>query len=171
MRKGSPDESEERAQEQAAAEEGSGSVNRDAPTLGLLVVPALLIAVALLAGLVPGVVPSVERAAGRFRDFAGYRAAVLGGRPPAVHVGASVHVGGLAVALSCAATLAAFAIAALALFGRGLAERLPRPLIDAPLQVIDMLRAAHSGHVGDYVAWWTFGAALLGGLFLWQIAG
>src|SRR5439155_4062222 len=120
----------------------------------------------LLASPVPGAIPSVARAAGRFRVLAGYRAAALGAGPPAVHVGASVHVGGLALALSCAATLAAFAIAALALFGRGLAERLPRPLIDAPLQVIDMLRAAHSGHVGDYVAWWTFGAALLGGLFL-----
>jgi hypothetical protein len=27
------------------------------------------------------------------------------------------------------------------------------------------LRAAHSGHIGDYVAWLTFGTAVLGGLF------
>jgi multicomponent Na+:H+ antiporter subunit D len=33
--------------------------------------------------------------------------------------------------------------------------------IDRPLTAI---RAAHSGHVGDYVAWLVAGAALLGGL-------
>jgi hypothetical protein len=25
------------------------------------------------------------------------------------------------------------------------------------------LRELHSGHIGDYIAWWTAGAALLGG--------
>jgi len=29
----------------------------------------------------------------------------------------------------------------------------------------DILRAVHSGHVGDYVAWLTLGAAVLGGVF------
>jgi hypothetical protein len=30
---------------------------------------------------------------------------------------------------------------------------------------VDGLRALHSGHVGDYVAWLTFGVAALGGAF------
>ena len=29
------------------------------------------------------------------------------------------------------------------------------------------LRKLHSGHPGDYVAWQSFGAAALGGLFAW----
>jgi hypothetical protein len=32
-------------------------------------------------------------------------------------------------------------------------------------RVVGPLRAAHSGHVGHYVAWLTFGTALVGGLF------
>jgi hypothetical protein len=28
------------------------------------------------------------------------------------------------------------------------------------------LRELHSGHIGDYIAWWTTGAALLGGASL-----
>ncbi len=29
------------------------------------------------------------------------------------------------------------------------------------------LREAHSGHPGDYIAWLTFGTAVVGGLFAW----
>jgi multicomponent Na+:H+ antiporter subunit D len=32
-----------------------------------------------------------------------------------------------------------------------------------------MLRQVHSGHPGDYVAWLTFGTALLGGMFVWWL--
>jgi multicomponent Na+:H+ antiporter subunit D len=42
-----------------------------------------------------------------------------------------------------------------------LRERAGRALVPA----LDGLRSLHSGHVGDYVAWLTFGTALLGGLF------
>jgi hypothetical protein len=29
-----------------------------------------------------------------------------------------------------------------------------------------VLRELHSGHIGDYIAWWTAGAALFGGASL-----
>ena len=39
-------------------------------------------------------------------------------------------------------------------------------LVDAALgRVVAPLKAVHSGHVGDYVAWLTAGVAVLGGLF------
>ena len=50
-----------------------------------------------------------------------------------------------------------FVVAAL-LYRSRLVDVVLRPLV-APL------RAVHSGHVGDYVAWLTFGAAVIGGLF------
>jgi hypothetical protein len=31
---------------------------------------------------------------------------------------------------------------------------------------VNRLRALHSGHIGDYIAWWTAGAAALGGTSL-----
>jgi multicomponent Na+:H+ antiporter subunit D len=43
--------------------------------------------------------------------------------------------------------------------------RLPEAAARALARGLAPLRAAHSGHIGDYVAWLTFGAALIGGLF------
>jgi multicomponent Na+:H+ antiporter subunit D len=168
---GRPDASEEEAQETAAAEEGSGALDREAGLPALLAIPAVLSAAATGAGLVPGFVPSVVRAAARFEDHAAYASTVLTGRRPTYHAVEVGHVSTAAVVLACAALAGALVIAALALFGRRLADRLPRPLLDAPLRVVDVVRAAHSGHVGDYVAWWTFGAAAIGGLLLWTVAG
>jgi multicomponent Na+:H+ antiporter subunit D len=48
---------------------------------------------------------------------------------------------------------------------RGLAELSKRA---AP--VVDVLRTAHSGHVGDYVAWLTAGTAALGVLLTLALA-
>jgi hypothetical protein len=31
------------------------------------------------------------------------------------------------------------------------------------VRALGALRRLHSGHIGDYIAWWTAGAALLGG--------
>jgi multicomponent Na+:H+ antiporter subunit D len=43
--------------------------------------------------------------------------------------------------------------------------RLPRRVSGAMVRGLAPLRAVHSGHVGDYVAWLTFGTAVIGGLF------
>jgi multicomponent Na+:H+ antiporter subunit D len=40
-----------------------------------------------------------------------------------------------------------------------------------PAKIGDALHAAHSGHIGDYIAWWTFGIAVLGVLVLWAVGG
>jgi multicomponent Na+:H+ antiporter subunit D len=44
-------------------------------------------------------------------------------------------------------------------------NRAPKPVTDALGAVLAPLRAVHTGHIGDYVAWLTFGTAVIGGLF------
>jgi hypothetical protein len=57
-------------------------------------------------------------------------------------------------------------LAALALFGEPLRRRIPK-LVRRPLAgALQGLRDLHSGHIGDYVAWWTAGAAAFGGASL-----
>jgi len=50
-------------------------------------------------------------------------------------------------------------------FGGPLARHAPRALLDRPAAALRGLRTLHSGHVGDYIAWFTFAMASLGGLF------
>jgi multicomponent Na+:H+ antiporter subunit D len=49
--------------------------------------------------------------------------------------------------------------------GSTVRDRLPRAVTGALGRAFAPLRAAHSGHVGDYVAWLTLGTAVIGGLF------
>jgi hypothetical protein len=53
-----------------------------------------------------------------------------------------------------------------ALFGAPLRRAVPDPMIRAPLGAVIALRRLHTGHIGDYIAWWTAGAATLGGASL-----
>jgi multicomponent Na+:H+ antiporter subunit D len=167
----SRDESADRAQELEAAEEGADFAPHDRVPVVLLLLPALLVAAAALAGLVPGLVPGIESAAEHFRDSTSYIAAVLTGAHPSYAPVAAHHVETVAWLYALAATAGALVVAWLGLFGRPYAERAPRPLAGAAATVVHLLRAAHSGHVGDYIAWWTFGVAALGGLVLWALTG
>jgi multicomponent Na+:H+ antiporter subunit D len=67
---------------------------------------------------------------------------------------------------AAASTLGALAIAALTLFGAPLRARLPRGFERVPRAALTALRELHSGHIGDYIAWWTVAAAMLGGASL-----
>jgi multicomponent Na+:H+ antiporter subunit D len=113
------------------------------------------------AALVPGLVPSIERAAAHFHDHSAYTAAVLAGHTPVYPGVATSHVSVGAWIYSIGSTVGALAGAAVGLRGRQI----------LPAGVVDALRAAHSGHVGDYIAWWTFGMTVIGGLVLWAVAG
>jgi multicomponent Na+:H+ antiporter subunit D len=116
---------------------------------------------AAVAGLVPGLVPGIERAAAQFHDQSAYTAAVLAGRSPLYPPVATAHVTASAWIYSLIATGGAFVAAAVGLRGRHV----------VPARLGDVLHAAHSGHIGDYIAWWTFGMSVLGGLLLWAVAG
>jgi multicomponent Na+:H+ antiporter subunit D len=153
--------SEERSQEESAEEEGRGvKAHPSTPPL-LVAVPALLMLAAVVAGLVPDLVPGVEHAAAHFRDHAAYATAVLSEHAPVYKPVAAAHVATSAYIYAIASVGGAFAGAAVGLRG---GHVLPAPLGD-------WLRAAHSGHIGDYIAWWTLGMSVLGGLVLWAVAG
>jgi multicomponent Na+:H+ antiporter subunit D len=128
----------------------------------MLIVPGSLLVGALAVGLIPGFVPGVERAAQRFTDHAAYAAWVLRGQ--AVHWPATVtsHVSGLDVLYSALSVLLALAAAAVGLFGRPWQARIPAGLQRRWLRALHTLRDLHSGHIGDYIAWWTAAASLLG---------
>jgi multicomponent Na+:H+ antiporter subunit D len=131
----------------------------------MLLVPALLLLGAIVIGLIPGAVPGIEVAAGHFRDHVAYINWVLHGH---VHFApaSTSHVEGFDYAYAAGASLGAIALAALGLFGRPLRRRLPDLLLRPVVVAVGGLRQLHSGHIGDYIAWWTAGAAALGGASL-----
>ena len=139
--------------EDAAAGEGSRPL--------MLLTIATLVLAGLVASVVPGLQDGSEHAAAHFMDRHAYVAHVLEGKPvdvlPEVPVvvhratGASIAYGLGATALTVLATL----------FGLS-RRRLP----DVLAPPVNVLKAAHSGIVGDYVMWLTLGTALLGGIWI-----
>jgi multicomponent Na+:H+ antiporter subunit D len=146
-----------------AEEEPEASDSRVSP--GLLFGPALAL---LIAGAGVGFTPQLaERAtawAQRLEDRPSHAAEVLAGRVPPPAAPVPVHAGLAPYAYSIASLVLACGFALFGLYRRRLPVLLRRGggrALDPPVQV---LKALHSGIVGDYVAWLTFGAAALGGL-------
>ena len=138
-------------------------ISRDRTPPLMIIVPAVLLAAAILIGLIPGAVPGIERAASHFHDHAAYVGWVLRGGRPGFAPAATTHVEAYDYLYAAGATIGALALAGLALFGRPLRRRLPAMLLRPLVAAVGGLRELHSGHIGDYIAWWTAGAALLGG--------
>lgn len=153
----------------ARATEEEMQDRRDHTPPMMVLVPSILLALALAVALIPGAVPAIEAAAARFTDHAAYTTWVLRGRPvhwPAV---APSHISWQDVGYSSASVVGALGLAALGLFGRPLRRRVPGWLGRPWLHALHVLRALHSGHIGDYIAWWTTGAALIGAVCLLAI--
>jgi multicomponent Na+:H+ antiporter subunit D len=135
---------------------------RDHTPVTMMVVPAVLLTVAAVLVFVPGGVPGVERAAARFTDHAAYARWVLAGTHihwP--HVETS-RIETIDVVYALLAVAGAVGAAALGLFGRPLRESLPSGIRRPTGAALLRLRHLHSGEIGDYIAWWTAGAGLLG---------
>jgi multicomponent Na+:H+ antiporter subunit D len=147
-------------------EEDEERVERDFTPPLMLAVPAVLLLGAIVAGLIPGLVPVVETAAAHFTDHAAYATWVLRGVVPHVASVPSSHVETFDYLYGAAGTVGALAIAALTLFGAPLRRMLPRGFEGPPRAALTALRELHSGHIGDYIAWWTAAAAMLGGASL-----
>ncbi len=132
----------------------------------MLVVPGVLLAASVVAGIVPGAIPWVARSAARFVDHPAYAQWVLHARsvhwPPAP----ATRVETLDLIIGLLTLAAAFAVASAGLFGRPLLARLPQRVHAGGRGMVLSLRGLHSGHIGDYIAWWTTGAGLLGGVCL-----
>jgi multicomponent Na+:H+ antiporter subunit D len=131
------------------------------PSPALMMASAVALAVlGFVIGLAPGLEPLTHESAERFSDQAGYVATVLDGRPSG---GLSSSLAlprlGLESVLYGIGTLAG----ALGLAAVGLVRPpLPRSLLAWADRPVAVLRAAHSGHVGDYVTWLTIGIAVFG---------
>jgi multicomponent Na+:H+ antiporter subunit D len=142
--------------------------------LTMLAPIVLLLTGALALGVVPGVAAAVGAAADSFGDRAGYLTQTLGAVPtgPVAVVGPAAHggwtVSGVALGLLSSALAALFAATAL------YRDRLPSvatTLARLVSPVLNGLRAAHSGHVGDYVTWLLIGVAVLCGFLVFPMLG
>ena len=151
---------------QAAEEGDEESASRDYTPRLMLAVPAVLLAGAIVLGLIPGLVPGIESAAAHFADHAAYARWVLRDAPPHFSPVSHTHVEAFDYLYAAGGTLGALAIAGLTLFAPTLYRRVPQALVRPPRTALTALRRLHSGHIGDYIAWWTTGAALLGGASL-----
>jgi hypothetical protein len=130
----------------------------------MMVVPALLLVGAAVLGLVPGAVPGVERAAARFVDHGAYARWVLDSAHVSWPAVTTSHVQAIDVLYALLAAAGAIGAAALGLFGRPFRESLPRTVREPARNGLRKLRHLHSGQIGDYIAWWSTGASVLGGV-------
>ena len=152
-----------------AAEEPEGEERargpRTVPPL-LLVPTVLLLAMVLVLGLIPGLSGRIEHAAAEFQDRTGYAAAVLHGRAallPSIRVEPPSAQGTI---YGLASAAAAIGVAVVALLRRRLLSPAVRGAVrSAAIPPLRQLRALHSGHLGDYAAWFTVGLVTVAGLF------
>jgi multicomponent Na+:H+ antiporter subunit D len=145
-----------------AGEESEETATRDHTPPLMLIVPAVLLAAVAVIGLIPGLVPGIERASDHFSDHAAYARWVLQGAAPHFGTVATSHVETFDYLYAAGATVGALGLAALSLWGQSLREYVPSSLLGSMRGALSGLRELHSGHIGDYVAWWTAGAAALG---------
>lgn len=147
-----PDESGREADEESEVE----TDETHATTPALLVLPAaVLLAAGLAWGVIPGLTHSLIAAAAHFTDHSGYQRAVLSAIRETPMVPSTRRPSAESYLYGVGATLAALAVAALALY----VERLPKPAARA----LAGLRALQSGRIGDYVGWLSVGVATIGG--------
>ncbi len=149
---------------------GRGGEEAEAPTeserepserpVWLMLLPAgMLLAASIGLGFLPQLEPGLSRAARLLSAPSAYAAAVLDGAAwPAPPPAPSLPPASLPARVLPPA--AALGVAALALFR----DRLPPVGVAGRLlhALLRPLQAAHSGHIGDYVAWLLFGLAVLG---------
>ena len=148
-------------------EEGETDEGRESEQGTPLVMPIaalVLLLLALAISFVPHIRETFERAAMRFQDQTAYQSQVLwNGGLSEYRPGASESLLP-AIVRGAISTLLAFLLAGYALFRK----KLPLQQLDFAgglTRILKPLRLIHSGSMTDYVAWLTFGVALLGGLF------
>ena len=128
----------------------------------LTAVTAVVLVAGLAASVVPGLAQRAEYGAERFRDRAGYAERVLHGAPmkrtEARLPFAVAHTGIASLLYGLGGVAIALATAAFGLWRGRLGDRVLGP----PFAV---LRAGHTGVIGDYVTWIVLGAAFVGGVW------
>jgi multicomponent Na+:H+ antiporter subunit D len=137
------------------------SATHDRPSVTLMQVVTIVLALAGLAiGALTPLAASVQEAAHQFTDRLSYTGVVLDHRPPVPPPPGVWVTTTSSVVWAIVTLLGSFAVAGLSLYR----DRLPRAITGGLGRVLQPLRAAHSGHIGDYITWLTFGTAVIGGL-------
>jgi multicomponent Na+:H+ antiporter subunit D len=163
-----PEEHDRFGSEKAGEEEGAAEIRnpRDRTPLTLWLPAAILLAVGFGLGLVPNLSGHVEQASAQFQGTASYQRAVLGTEEVPLRRVEAEPPSSLGIWYGLASGAAAVSIALLALFRRRLGtSRIRSTLASWLWPPVKRLRLLHSGHVGDYAAWFAVGLAVLGGLF------
>ena len=154
---------------EANEETGETESGRQRTPLTMLAPPAVLVALALaagIAGMVPRFGAAVLAAAVRFQDQAAYTATVLDGAHPAALLPAGVaEVTISSVVVAVCSVLGAVLLALVALYWRRL------PLLRrgyepgaAGASLTAAIRRFQSGVINDYITWLVAGLACLGGV-------
>jgi multicomponent Na+:H+ antiporter subunit D len=158
---------------QLSPEPSESPPERSASMPALLSVTAVLLVLGLVASAAPGLGQRVEQAAGRARNRIAYVDRVLRShetappRPPVVIEATTTD----SVLYGVGGTLIALALALVGLYRRRLPELVLSPLRATLGPPAAVLRAAHSGVIGDYVAWITVGTAVVGGVWALVLHG
>ncbi len=106
-----------------------------------------------------GLAAAARPAGANFVDHGAYVSMVLSGKA-APHVPQLTWFAhGSSIAWAIVTLTGSFVWAVLGLY------RAKLPGVAAFAAITRPLKAVHSGHVGDYVAWLTFGTAIIGGVF------
>jgi multicomponent Na+:H+ antiporter subunit D len=164
---GPPVEHADVVAQQEGEEQETETVGSRERTPAVMFVPALLLGAAALAlPFVPGLLAGSEAAAEAFTDRAAYVEEVLGGETRPIPE-APAHAGPKPEELlpGFFSVIGAVGLAAFTLVRNRLPDRWRRATWGSAGRVVVGLRNLHSGHPGDYIAWLTFGVALLGGAF------
>jgi multicomponent Na+:H+ antiporter subunit D len=162
-----PDEGPDPSQARAAEERLDETREpRDHTPPLMIIVPAVLLTLALTVGFIPGAVPWLERASAQFVDHRSYAAWVLHGATVQFPHAALSSASLLEILSSFGSVALALLLAFIGLFGRPLREALPAVVRDPSRALVKRVRHLHSGHIGDYIAWWTTGAAAFGAVCL-----
>lgn len=124
---------------------------------------AILLVGGFAIGLIPGVHAAADGAAASFVDSAGYARAAFGGSVTLAPESSGANWTGLGLGLGFVSAALACVLAAGALYGASLINRLI-PALRAGFKPVEFLQRLHSGHVGDYIAWLMVGLTALAAL-------
>jgi multicomponent Na+:H+ antiporter subunit D len=154
------------AEREGEEQEAETVAERDR-TPAVMFVPALLLAAAaFVLPFVPGLLEGSKAAAEAFTDRTAYVEEVLAGETRPIPQ-ATAHAGPKSAELfpGFLSVSGALGLAGLTLGRNRMPDRWRQASWNSAGRVVVSLRNLHSGHPGDYVAWLTFGVALLGGAF------
>ncbi len=163
---GDPPAEDPQMAEQSSEETSETVADKGRTPLTMIIPAAVLAAAALAVGLIPDLGRTVQAAAVRFQDQAGYNAAVLAGRhlahPAALFPAGDAGITAASVASGVGSAAGALVLAFLGLYWR----RLPllRRGFEPGAGLGGPIRAFQSGVINDYVTWIVAGVACVGGV-------